>query len=68
MKIVENKELNNVAITKQSIDVGGAGVAFGRNVFQSSDPTKLLKALALIVHKSYEIEEAIKETNLKLDA
>lgn len=55
-------------ITKQSIDVGGAGVAFGRNVFQSSDPTKLLKALALIVHKSYEIEEAIKETNLKLDA
>ena len=54
-------------ITKQSIDVGGAGVAFGRNVFQSSDPTNLLKALNLIVHNNYEIEEAIKETHLNLD-
>jgi fructose-bisphosphate aldolase/2-amino-3,7-dideoxy-D-threo-hept-6-ulosonate synthase len=54
-------------ITKQSIDVGGAGVAFGRNIFQSSDPTNLLKALTLIVHKNYEIEEAIKEVNLKIE-
>jgi fructose-bisphosphate aldolase/2-amino-3,7-dideoxy-D-threo-hept-6-ulosonate synthase len=53
-------------ITKQSIDVGGAGVAYGRNVFQSSDPTHLLKALSLIVHKGYEVEDAIKETNLKI--
>ena len=53
-------------ITKQSIDVGGAGVAYGRNIFQASDPTNLLKALTLIVHKGYEVEDAIKETNLKI--
>ncbi|MBD3256302.1 MAG: fructose-bisphosphate aldolase, partial [Candidatus Lokiarchaeota archaeon] len=38
-------------VTKNSIDVGGAGVAYGRNVFQSEDPIKFVKALYLIVHK-----------------
>ncbi|MFX1376928.1 MAG: 2-amino-3,7-dideoxy-D-threo-hept-6-ulosonate synthase [Promethearchaeota archaeon] len=51
-------------ITKQSIDVGGAGVAFGRNVFQSDDPTKFVRALFLIVHKKYDVDEAIKESGL----
>ena len=51
-------------ITRQSIDVGGAGVAFGRNVFQADDPTKVIRALYLIVHKNYKVDEAIKEVNL----
>ncbi|MGB5910487.1 MAG: 2-amino-3,7-dideoxy-D-threo-hept-6-ulosonate synthase [Promethearchaeia archaeon] len=51
-------------ITKQSIDVGGAGVAYGRNVFQAGDPTKFVKALFLIVHKNYDVDEALKELNL----
>jgi len=51
-------------ITKQSIDLGGAGVAYGRNVFQADDPTKFLKALYLIVHKNYEVDEIIKELGL----
>ena len=51
-------------ITKQSIDVGGAGVAFGRNVFQAEDPTKVVKALYLIVHENYEVDEAIKRVSL----
>ncbi len=51
-------------ITKQSIDVGGAGVAYGRNVFQADDPTKFVKALFLIVHKNYDVDEALKELNL----
>ncbi len=51
-------------ITKQSIDVGGAGVAYGRNVFQADDPTKFIKALYLIVHKNYDVHEAIKELSL----
>jgi len=37
----------------------------GRNVFQADNPTKVVKALYLIVHKNYEVEEAIKETNIK---
>ncbi|MHA1196008.1 MAG: 2-amino-3,7-dideoxy-D-threo-hept-6-ulosonate synthase [Promethearchaeota archaeon] len=51
-------------ITKQSIDVGGAGVAYGRNVFQANDPTKIVKALCLIVHENYEVDEAMKEVKL----
>ena len=50
--------------TKQSIEVGGAGVAYGRNVFQASDPTKVVRALYFIVHKGYEPDEAMKETGL----
>jgi fructose-bisphosphate aldolase/2-amino-3,7-dideoxy-D-threo-hept-6-ulosonate synthase len=51
-------------ITKQSVDVGGAGVAFGRNVFQADDPTKFVRALYLIVHKNYDVDDAIKECDL----
>ncbi len=51
-------------VTKQSIEVGGAGVAYGRNVFQAEDPTKVVKALYLIVHKNYEVSEAIKEIKI----
>ncbi|MFX1286903.1 MAG: 2-amino-3,7-dideoxy-D-threo-hept-6-ulosonate synthase [Promethearchaeota archaeon] len=51
-------------ITKQSIDVGGAGVAYGRNVFQADDPTKIVKALSLIVHKNYEVDEVLRELSL----
>ncbi len=51
-------------ITKQSIDVGGAGVAYGRNVFQADDPTKVVRALYLIVNKNYEVDEAIREAKL----
>ena len=51
-------------ITKQSIEVGGSGVAYGRNVFQAEDPTKVIRALYLIVHKNYNVEEAMKEAKL----
>ena len=51
-------------VTKQSIEVGGAGVAYGRNVFQAEDPTKVVKALYLVVHKNYEVSEAIKEIGI----
>lgn len=51
-------------ITKQSIEVGGAGVAYGRNVFQADDPTKVVRALYLIVNKNYDVDEAIREAKL----
>ncbi|MBD3197771.1 MAG: fructose-bisphosphate aldolase [Candidatus Lokiarchaeota archaeon] len=44
-----------------SIQAGGAGVAFGRNVFQSENPTKLVSALSKIVHKGYSVDEVLKE-------
>ncbi|HEY0088926.1 MAG TPA: 2-amino-3,7-dideoxy-D-threo-hept-6-ulosonate synthase [Candidatus Lokiarchaeia archaeon] len=51
-------------ITKQSIEVGGAGVAYGRNIFQAEDSTKVVRALYLIVHEKYDVDEAMRETSL----
>ncbi|MHA1688887.1 MAG: 2-amino-3,7-dideoxy-D-threo-hept-6-ulosonate synthase, partial [Promethearchaeota archaeon] len=47
-----------------SIQAGGAGVAFGRNVFQSENPTELVRALSKIIHENYAIEEVLKELKL----
>jgi len=44
-----------------SIQAGGAGVAFGRNVFQAEDPTTLVNAISKIVHENYTVEDVMKE-------
>jgi len=44
-----------------SIQAGASGVAFGRNVFQSDDPTKTVSAISKIVHNNYTVEEVLKE-------
>ncbi|MFX0022716.1 MAG: 2-amino-3,7-dideoxy-D-threo-hept-6-ulosonate synthase [Candidatus Hermodarchaeota archaeon] len=44
-----------------SIEAGGSGVAFGRNIFQSEDPTKLVQSISRIVHENYSVEEVLKE-------
>jgi len=48
-----------------SIQAGGRGVAFGRNVFQAKDPIKIVKALSKIVHHDYTVEEVLKEYQIK---
>jgi fructose-bisphosphate aldolase/2-amino-3,7-dideoxy-D-threo-hept-6-ulosonate synthase len=48
-----------------SIQAGGSGVAFGRNVFQSEDPTKMVSVISKIVHQNYTVEEILKEYNFK---
>ena len=44
-----------------SIQAGSSGVAFGRNVFQAKDPTKLVRALSKVVHKNYTVDEVLRE-------
>jgi fructose-bisphosphate aldolase/2-amino-3,7-dideoxy-D-threo-hept-6-ulosonate synthase len=44
-----------------SIQAGGAGVAFGRNVFQAENPTKVVEGLSKIVHNNYTVDEVLKE-------
>ena len=44
-----------------SIQAGGAGIAFGRNIFQSQDPTKMVSAISKIVHENFTVEEVLKE-------
>ena len=50
-------------LTHDSVQAGGAGVAFGRNIFQSENPTEIIKAISKIVHKNYDIDEVLKEHN-----
>jgi len=59
------KEL--LQLTKDCIEAGGAGVSFGRNIFQSRDPIALTRAISLIVHQKYSISDAISEAQLKIE-
>ena len=52
---------NLLQMVHESIEAGGSGVAFGRNVFQSEDPTKLVQSKSKIVHEKYSVEELMKE-------
>ena len=42
-----------------AISVGGAGVAFGRNIFQAKDPSKITRALVEVVHNKATPDEAL---------
>ncbi|HSO25726.1 MAG TPA: 2-amino-3,7-dideoxy-D-threo-hept-6-ulosonate synthase [Methanobacteriaceae archaeon] len=60
-KVETEKEL--LEMVKNSVDVGGAGVAIGRNVFQAKSPQKTTRAISEIVHNKLEVEEALKILN-----
>ena len=44
-------------MVREAMDSGAAGVALGRNVWQSSDPTKMIEALVQIVHYGKSVTE-----------
>jgi fructose-bisphosphate aldolase/2-amino-3,7-dideoxy-D-threo-hept-6-ulosonate synthase len=48
-------------MVRDAIDAGGAGTSIGRNVFQASNPTKMVRAFSKIVHEGASVEEAMKE-------
>ena len=47
-----------------SIKGGGKGVAIGRNIFQSENPTLMAQIISEIVHKDLKVEEAVKKLRL----
>lgn len=57
-KVNTDEEL--LQMVKDSIEVGGAGVAFGRNLFQAENPGKITKAISEVVHNDLEVNEALK--------
>lgn len=57
-KVDTDEEL--LQMVKESIEVGGAGVAFGRNLFQAENPGKITKAISEVVHNDLEVNEALK--------
>lgn len=46
-------------MVKGSIEAGGAGVSIGRNVFQHRDPSRMVRAIGLLVHENSTVEEAL---------
>jgi fructose-bisphosphate aldolase/2-amino-3,7-dideoxy-D-threo-hept-6-ulosonate synthase len=52
-----NRDL--LQMTKDSVEVGGSGVAFGRNLFQADNPEKITKAVSEIVHKGIDVDDAL---------
>lgn len=57
-KVDTDEEL--LQMVKDSIEVGGAGVAFGRNLFQAENPGKITKAISEVVHNDLEVNEVLK--------
>ena len=57
-KVDTDEEL--LQMVKDSIEIGGAGVAFGRNLFQAENPGKITKAISEVVHNDLEVNEALK--------
>jgi fructose-bisphosphate aldolase, class I len=46
--------------TRDILDVGAAGVAVGRNVWQSDDPDKVVKPLEKVIFENMSVEQATK--------
>ncbi|KZX15132.1 2-amino-3,7-dideoxy-D-threo-hept-6-ulosonate synthase [Methanobrevibacter filiformis] len=57
-KVETDRDL--LEMVKDSLEVGGAGVAFGRNLFQAANPGKITKAISEVVHNDLDVEEALK--------
>jgi len=52
-------EADLLKMVEMAMDAGASGVAIGRNIFQADDPTKMTKAIAMIVHENATAEEAL---------
>ena len=46
-------------MVKGAMEAGAAGTSIGRNVFQHPDPSKMVAALAMIVHQDASVDEAV---------
>jgi fructose-bisphosphate aldolase/2-amino-3,7-dideoxy-D-threo-hept-6-ulosonate synthase len=48
-----------LADIKAAVDVGAAGVAIGRNIFQADDPAAMTAAVAAVLHQGATVDEAV---------
>mgnify|MGYP000707539858 CR=1 FL=1 len=46
-------------MVKGAMEAGAAGISIGRNVFQHPNPTRMVAALAMIVHQKASVDEAM---------
>ena len=50
-------------MVKGAIKAGASGTSIGRNVFQHRNPSKMVKALCMIVHENTSVDEALEFLN-----
>jgi len=50
-------------MVKGAMDTGAAGISIGRNVFQHQNPTRIVAALSMIVHKNATVDQALSYLN-----
>jgi len=53
------KERDMLLDIKSAVDIGAAGVAIGRNIWQAEDPTAMTAAVAAILHQGASVDEAM---------
>ncbi|MBM3705070.1 MAG: fructose-bisphosphate aldolase [Actinobacteria bacterium] len=53
-------ELKDVFVmTRNAMDAGAYGVTYGRNVWQSDNPVKVVAALKMIIHENKDVDEVL---------
>jgi DhnA family fructose-bisphosphate aldolase class Ia len=52
-------------MVRGALDGGASGVAIGRNVWGSKNPTLMVKALKMMVHESKNVQETMSELKLE---
>ncbi|MBF0507752.1 MAG: class I fructose-bisphosphate aldolase family protein [Deltaproteobacteria bacterium] len=57
-KMTSDREI--LEMVKGAMEAGAAGTSIGRNVFQHRNPTRIMAALTMVVHKNASVEEALK--------
>ena len=57
-KISKLPEADALSMAYKAIQSGAKGVDMGRNIFQSSDPIAMCRAVGKVVHAGYTAEEA----------
>jgi fructose-bisphosphate aldolase, class I len=45
-------------VVRDTLDAGGRGVVFGRNIWQSPDPVRMIEALRHLIHQDGTVDEA----------
>lgn len=58
-------EKDALELTHNAIKDGAVGVDMGRNIFQSSDPVGMIKAVRSIVHENVSVKKAYESLNLR---
>lgn len=62
---VGNEVIDLFQMTRDAIDVGAFGIAYGRALWQRQDPARMIKAVKLIIHGDVSVNKAMEYLNLK---